>query len=69
MESKGYKNVSKRSLPNYLDYYHKEKGYMLSFNFSKRKESGVREILHNNKQASKNTACLFAEWRWGVLSF
>ena len=28
----------------YLESYHKEKGYMLSFNFNQHKETGVKEI-------------------------
>lgn len=38
-----------RQLSDYLDYYHLEKGYMLSFNFNKRKEIGVQEIKLGNK--------------------
>ena len=33
----------------YLDYYHKDTGYMLSFNFNKNKEIGVKEIKLGNK--------------------
>ncbi len=29
---------------DYLEFYHKEKGYMLSFNINKNKKTGVREI-------------------------
>lgn len=36
-------------LADYLDYYHKEKGYMLSFNFNKRKKAGIKEIQVGNK--------------------
>ena len=36
-------------LSAYLDYYHLDKGYMLSFNFSKKKEIGVRERKIGNK--------------------
>ena len=28
----------------YLDYFHKKKGYMLSFNFNKKKTVGIEEI-------------------------
>lgn len=31
-------------LISYLDYYHLSKGYMLSFNFNKKKEIGVKEL-------------------------
>ena len=34
---------------DYLDYYHKDRGYMLSFNFNKNKNVGVREIKLGNK--------------------
>jgi len=36
-------------LMDYLDYYHLEKGYMLSFNFNKKKEIGVKKIVLGNK--------------------
>ncbi len=37
-------------LIGYLDDYHLEKGYMISFNFNKKKEIGVREISIGNKR-------------------
>ncbi len=33
----------------YLDDYHIKKGFMISFNFNKRKQSGVREIIVGDK--------------------
>lgn len=36
-------------LLDYLDYYHLNKGYMLSFNFNKKKESGMKKIVLGNK--------------------
>lgn len=36
-------------MTEYLDYYHQEKGYLLSFNFDKKKEIGVREIQVRDK--------------------
>ena len=33
----------------YLDAYHLNKGYMLSFNFNKKKQIGVREFVVNDK--------------------
>ncbi len=36
-------------LMGYLDDYHKKKGYMLSFNFNKNKQIGVREIIIGDK--------------------
>jgi hypothetical protein len=34
---------------DYLAYYNKDKGYMLSFNFNKNKKSGVSEIRAGGK--------------------
>ncbi len=31
-------------LTEYLDYFHRTKGYMLSFNFNKNKQVGVKTI-------------------------
>ncbi len=39
-----YNERGERQLTDYLEYYHKDKGYMLSFNFNKEKEIGVKEI-------------------------
>ena len=36
-------------LVRYLDDYHINKGYMLSFNFNKKKQIGVREIAAGDK--------------------
>lgn len=36
-------------LAEYLDYYHLKKGYMLSFNFNKKKEIGVKEVAIGDK--------------------
>ncbi len=44
-----YNERGERQLTDYLDYYHKDKGYMLSFNFNKNKETGVREIQIGDK--------------------
>jgi len=41
---KEYNERGERQLTDYLEYYHKDKGYMLSFNFNKEKEIGVKEI-------------------------
>lgn len=38
-----------RQLVNYLNDYHKDRGYMLSFNFNKNKKIGVREIRIGDK--------------------
>ena len=34
---------------DYLDYYDLDTGYMLSFNFNKKKETGVKKIMVGNK--------------------
>lgn len=45
-----YNERGERQLTDYLDYYHQDKGYMLSFNFNKKKETGVKEITLGNKR-------------------
>ena len=44
-----YNQRGKKQLMDYLEYYHKDKGYMLSFNFNKNKKIGVNEIHLGNK--------------------
>ena len=44
-----YHERGERQLLEYLDAYHLKKGYMLSFNFNKKKETGVKEILIQDK--------------------
>lgn len=44
-----YNNRGEKQLVQYLDDYHQNKGYMISFNFNKRKQIGVREIVIGNK--------------------
>lgn len=44
-----YHERGEEQLTDYLDYYHLKKGYMLSFNFNKKKEIGVREIALGDK--------------------
>lgn len=39
-----YHKRGEKQLMEYLEYYHLDKGYMLSFNFNKHKEIGVKEI-------------------------
>lgn len=33
----------------YLDFYHKDRGYLLSFNFNKKKQCGIQEIVYRGK--------------------
>ena len=44
-----YNSRGEKQLIGYLDDYHINKGYMLSFNFNKNKEVGVREIVIGDK--------------------
>lgn len=44
-----YNERGEQQLVDYLDYYHKDKGYMLSFNFNQKKEVGVKTIAVGNK--------------------
>ncbi len=41
---KEYSERGEKQLADYLEAYHKEKGYMISFNFNQHKEIGVKEI-------------------------
>ena len=38
-----------KQLSDYLEYYHLKKGYMLSFNFNKNKQTGLRQIRLGDK--------------------
>ena len=44
-----YNERGEKQLTSYLDYFHQNKGYMLSFNFNKKKEIGVKTITLGNK--------------------
>lgn len=44
-----YNERGEVQLAGYLDYFHKDKGYMLSFNFNKTKKIGVKEIRIGDK--------------------
>jgi hypothetical protein len=44
-----YNERGERQLAEYLDYYHMDKGYMLSFNFNQKKETGVKKIQIGSK--------------------
>lgn len=44
-----YNTRGEEQLSDYLDYYHLKKGYMLSFNFNKNKQIGIREIVLGDK--------------------
>ncbi len=42
-----YHTRGEEQLLDYLEYYHLQKGYMLSFNYEKKKQTGVKEIQLN----------------------
>lgn len=44
-----YNLRGERQLVGYLDDYHKEKGYMVSFNFNKKKKIGVFDVIVGDK--------------------
>lgn len=44
-----YNERGEEQLSGYLDHYHLKKGYMLSFNFNKNKNPGVKEIRIGDK--------------------
>ena len=44
-----YNERGERQLAEYLEYFHQKKGYLLSFNFNKKKEIGVKKIILGNK--------------------
>lgn len=44
-----YNERGEKQLSDYLEYYHVDKGYMLSFNFNKNKKIGVKEVILGEK--------------------
>ena len=44
-----YHERGEQQLMKYLEHYHLKKGYMLSFNFNKNKEIGVKRIVLGDK--------------------
>lgn len=44
-----YNNRGEKQLAGYMDDYHVNKGYMVSFNFNRKKKTGIREIVFNDK--------------------
>lgn len=47
-----YNKRGEKQLAEYLEYYHLEKGYLLSFNFNKNKKTGLKEV-ETDKQISE----------------
>ena len=46
---KEYNNRGENQLIEYLNDYHVKKGYMISFNFNRKKEIGIKEITIDGK--------------------
>lgn len=44
-----YHERGEEQLLDYLEYYHLDRGYMLSFNFNQHKKIGVKEILLDDR--------------------
>ncbi len=44
-----YNQRGEEQLANYLEHYHLKKGYMLSYNFNKNKQTGIKHILIGDK--------------------
>ena len=45
-----YNNRGEKQLADYLDSYHSNTGYMLRFNFNKKKHIGIHEIIVDDKK-------------------
>ena len=45
-----YHQRARQQIFEYLDYYQKEEGYLLSFNFNKNKETGIQKIEYQGKR-------------------
>ena len=44
-----YNEEGERQISEYLDYFHLNTGYMLSFNFNKKKEQGLKRVEIGDK--------------------
>lgn len=44
-----YNERGEKQLTDYLDYFHKDKGYLLSFNFNKKKKIGIHTLVISGK--------------------
>ena len=52
-----YNERGRQQLTDYLNYFHQNKGYLLSFNFNRKKETGIKTLTLGNKtiiEASKS---------------
>lgn len=50
-----YHKEGEKQIREYLDYFGLNTGYMLSFNFNKRKETGVRQVMIGDKMLYEGT--------------
>ena len=46
---KEYHSRGEKQLAEYLEQYHLEKGYLLSFNFNRNRQTGIKEVVVNGK--------------------
>ena len=44
-----YNERGEKQLADYLNYFHLDKGYLLSFNFNQKKETGIKTIAVGEK--------------------
>ena len=47
---KKYNEAGEKQLIDYLNLYHLDKGYMLTFSFNKKKQTGIKEITIQGKR-------------------
>lgn len=45
-----YNERAERQLADYLDFYHLKTGYLVSFCFNKKKQSGIRDVIIDDKK-------------------
>ena len=50
-----YNTEGEKQISEYLEYFGIDKGYMLSFNFNKKKEQGIKEVEINGKKLIEAT--------------
>ena len=50
-----YNSDGEQQLSDYLDYHHLKKGYLLTFNFNQKKETGVKHVQYGDKELIEAT--------------
>lgn len=50
-----YNEEGEKQISEYLDYFNLSTGYMLSFNFNKKKETGVKRVEIHDKVLFEGT--------------